>query len=44
MISIVLCRSSRLRHSPFDIKEIRSRYGSQRVMTRTAYPMEEANA
>jgi hypothetical protein len=29
---------------PFDMEEIRQRYGSQRVMTRSAYPMEEANA
>lgn len=28
----------------FDMDEIRRRYGSQRVMTRSAYPMEEANA
>jgi hypothetical protein len=29
---------------PFDMDEIRRRYGSQRVVTRSAYPMEEADA
>ena len=28
----------------FDMDEIRQRCGSQRVVTRSAYPMEEANA
>ncbi len=28
----------------FDMDEIRARYGSQRVVTRSAYPMEEADA